>query len=253
MNFKIGDKVRLLNEVGEGIISSLINDAAVNVIMSDGFELSFNISELVHADNSKISSVSQMSDIKKIIHPTKQNKEEDKSEEDVKADGIYLLFTPKDESALMECDIDIALVNNTDYDILYSYSYKYEKDFVSMCTGTAEEGSVSPLDTIVRNRMEEYSTLKVDIIFFKNMPFEPLEPISEIIKLKTVKFYKPNTYHRNPFNEKLSLIETVCLFEQEEEKKVMDQELQKKWRNSCQEKRKTKRIFPDRMNIMQNF
>lgn len=222
MQFKIGDKVRLLNEVGEGQILSFVSPLIVSVLMTDGFELSFKISELVHSDKTKVGSVSNLSEIKKIIQPEKEVVKEEQDEEEMKADGIYLLFTPKDEAKLLECDIDIALVNNTDYDVLYSYSYKYEKEFVAMCNGTTEEGTVAHLDTIVRSRIEEYSTVKLDIIFFKNMPFQPLEPVSEIIKLKTVKFYKPNTYHRNPFDEKLSHVVAVCLFEEEEEKKEID-------------------------------
>jgi hypothetical protein len=219
MEFRKGDIVRFLNEEGEGTVLGKAPGNKVLVLTDEGMEIAFFPSQLVHADLTKLHKSSRGPTEKPVVKRESPQKdapagEEDEAEAETPADGVYLLFTPRDEARLLECDIEIGLVNNTDYDILYCYSYKYEKDFVAMCTGTAVEGSVSLLDTIVRARMEEYATVKVDLVFFKNMPYEPLEPVSEIIRLKTVKFYKPNTYQRNPYNEKLSHIVPVCLFEE---------------------------------------
>lgn len=228
MNFKKGDKVRLLNEKGHGEVVAIIPPSTIRVRTSEGMEFDFSAKQLVHADSSKFQKTEAPEKIFSKQLPDKKEEEEEELEMDHLSDGIYLLFTPQDEQRLLECDISIALVNNTDYDVLYCFSYKYEKEFVAMCTGTAEEGSVTALDTILRGKMEEYAIVKLDIIFFKNMPYEPLEPVSEIVKLKTVKFYKPNTYSENPFNGRLSLMEEVCLFPEEEHKPEPGFELQKK-------------------------
>jgi hypothetical protein len=233
MEFNKGDKVRFLNEEGEGTVLGKTTGNKILVLTAEGMELAFSPGELVHADTEKLHKTitavpGKIREQKRSVVPVVQEKQEEDGSS-AGADGIYLLFTPKDEEKLLECDIEIGLVNNTDYDILYAYSYKYEKEFVAMCNGSADEGSVTLLDTIVRSRMEEYATVKVDLIFYKNMPYEPLEPLSEIIKLKTVKFYKPNTYHRNPYNERLSHIISVCLFEEVQEmKKGISSDIQKK-------------------------
>ena len=230
MKFNKGDKVRFLNEEGSGTVTA-VEGKRVHVLTAEGMEIVYEASQLVHADVSKIRTEHKVENVKKKtkdVEPVTEDAGEEETDEG-SADGIYLLLTPVEENKLMECDIEIGLVNNTDYDIIYSYSYKYEKDFVAMCNGTAEEGSVTQLDTIVRMRMDEYATVKLDIIFFKNMPYEALEPVSEIIKLKTVKFYKPNTWQRNVFSEKLAHLVPVCLFEDAmEEKKEFDAGLQKK-------------------------
>ena len=47
MKLRIGDKVRLLNEVGEGLVSRIKDKETVFVEMQDGFEIPFLISQLV--------------------------------------------------------------------------------------------------------------------------------------------------------------------------------------------------------------
>ena len=47
MNFKLGEKVRFLNEKGEGVISKIISKTTVGITIEDGFELPFQINQLV--------------------------------------------------------------------------------------------------------------------------------------------------------------------------------------------------------------
>ena len=51
MNFKLGDKVRFLNEKGEGVVSKIINKTTVGVTIEDGFELPFVVSQLLLINN----------------------------------------------------------------------------------------------------------------------------------------------------------------------------------------------------------
>ncbi len=47
MKLKIGDNVRFLNEKGEGTVSKIINKTTVAVVISEGLEIPYLISELV--------------------------------------------------------------------------------------------------------------------------------------------------------------------------------------------------------------
>ena len=47
MQFKVGDKVRFLNEVGEGVVIEVLSDNSVMVENQDGFDYQFAISDLV--------------------------------------------------------------------------------------------------------------------------------------------------------------------------------------------------------------
>ncbi|MCC6690787.1 MAG: hypothetical protein IT235_04575 [Bacteroidia bacterium] len=52
MQIKIGDKVRFLNEKGEGVISGFVNKTTVNVRIEEGFDIPYSIKELVQVENS---------------------------------------------------------------------------------------------------------------------------------------------------------------------------------------------------------
>lgn len=56
MNFKIGDKVKFLNDTGGGIITKSIDKSTVLVEIEDGFELPVLLSELVYDGDSQNSS-----------------------------------------------------------------------------------------------------------------------------------------------------------------------------------------------------
>lgn len=47
MKFSIGDRVRFLNEKGEGIVTKFINKTTIGITIEDGFEIPYLISELV--------------------------------------------------------------------------------------------------------------------------------------------------------------------------------------------------------------
>ena len=47
---KVGDKVKFLNDVGGGVVTSFIGKNLVNVENEDGFEIPCPISELVNID-----------------------------------------------------------------------------------------------------------------------------------------------------------------------------------------------------------
>ncbi|MEO6884115.1 MAG: Smr/MutS family protein [Bacteroidia bacterium] len=47
MEFKVGDKIKFLNEQGGGVISEFLNKKIVKIITDDGFEIPYFVSKLV--------------------------------------------------------------------------------------------------------------------------------------------------------------------------------------------------------------
>lgn len=47
MKFKVGDRVRFLNDQGGGIVTKVISSSLVNVRIEDGFEIPTVVSELI--------------------------------------------------------------------------------------------------------------------------------------------------------------------------------------------------------------
>ena len=51
MSFSVGDRVRFLNETGEGVIVEIHSDSSVLIEDEDGFEKLYKTSELVEIKN----------------------------------------------------------------------------------------------------------------------------------------------------------------------------------------------------------
>lgn len=195
MSFNKGDKVKFLDEKCEGIIVS-VSAGYAQVITSDGFEVSYPLSKLVHSrmGHERAPDVLQKKEV---------------------PEGIYLLFIPEDEAKLFECALGVYLVNHTGYDIYFSFSYKYHSEFISMQSGGVGQGAVVELDTIQRAELDQYSTIKVDLIFFRKLPYKPIEPVSKVVKLKTIKFYKESAYAFSPLVERKAHAETITSFHEQ--------------------------------------
>ncbi len=135
MRFKIGDKVKFLNESGGGIVSRIVSNIMVNVAVEEGFDIPYMTSDLVlvesagHGENLfnedfkvKINSEADVETEKpeeKIVFQNSKNIKQAKEEQ-----GVYLAFVPHDQKWLITGLLDVYLVNHTQYDILYSIYLK---------------------------------------------------------------------------------------------------------------------------------
>ncbi len=81
MNFLPGDKVRFLNETGEGIVKKILSSNIILVETNDGFEQSFLVNELVAIKNESdynVDGVDFNESIKEKINSEFNNDEESK-------------------------------------------------------------------------------------------------------------------------------------------------------------------------------
>ena len=157
---KIGDKVRFLNEVGDGKVSGFKSKNIVLIEDADGFEIPMQTNEVIVVNEDKT--------INKIISTT--NKEENDSDDklsikarlsankktstgkDIEPDydpadnfnpipkerkegeklNIYLAFVPKNIDNLSKTDFNTYIVNDSNYYIHYVYMVKAENDLYMM-------------------------------------------------------------------------------------------------------------------------
>ena len=54
MKFKIGDKVKFLNESGGGIVSEIVSPSMVKVAVEDGFDIPYMTHDLVLVESSGV-------------------------------------------------------------------------------------------------------------------------------------------------------------------------------------------------------
>ncbi len=215
MNFKIGDKVRFLNEIGEGVVSKIINKTTLGITIEEGFEIPFLVSDLVliHDETKPPLKEKSISLPVTIFSETKITQICKQEEE-----GIYIAFSPEKFNDIAHSDFNVWLINHTTYKILFSYSILQNGNYI-----TIESGELAPfgsmlIETIDRKVLDEYSIFKIDALFFNEEEHDYQLPVSEVIKLKPIKLYKDNAFVSTDFiSDKALVINVSRLNDYEEE------------------------------------
>ncbi len=206
MKLKTGDIVRFLNEKGEGTVSKIINKTTVAVTISDGFEIPYLISELVLVfDETKAKEKSQPIIIPLIQEEVKQKIKYTKQERK----GIYVAFAPEKINDIPNSDINVWLINYTEYKILFTYSILQNASFKTIETGSVAAYEPQLIETIDRKILHDFSNFKIDVLFYDEKDHEHQMPISELVKLKPIKLYKENAFCENNFIPEKSLLMCV--------------------------------------------
>ena len=169
MKLRIGDKVRFLNETGEGNVSRIKDKLTVFVEMPDGFEIPYLANQLVPIHTELI-----------------LDKDADSIELNVEAqinDAIYLIVEPDHEFPALINDYKIYLFNSSSFNILFSYSIKDEEYFQTLKHGELGAYQKILLKQVKIQFFKEYSYHKIECLFYKNTHFKTQMPIVEILNI----------------------------------------------------------------------
>ncbi len=207
MKFKVGDKVKFLNESGGGIISKIISPGLVNVAIEDGFEIPTMTSELLKIDidatvESAKNLFSEDYDVEIPQNPETSYENDERNipllndrARGVLNLGVYLAFVPHDQKWLITGMIDVYLVNHTPYDILYSIFIEKERGgFAGQDYGSIIPEAMVILDTIDREEIGKWSKGVVQVLFHKDNDDKVLSPGNSHFKVKPTRFYNENGY-----------------------------------------------------------
>ncbi|MDO8998766.1 MAG: DUF2027 domain-containing protein [Bacteroidota bacterium] len=179
MKLRIGDKVRFLNETGEGIVSRIIDKLNVYVEMPDGFEIPYLATQLVPIHTELI--------LDKDAANIELNPEAHIN------DSIYLIIEPDHELSTLVNDYKIYLFNSSSFNVLFSYSIKDEEYFQTLKHGELGAYQKILLKQVKIQFFKEYNYHKIECLFYKNTHFKTQLPIVEILNItpKTLAESKP--------------------------------------------------------------
>lgn len=193
MKIAIGDKVRFLNETGSGVVSRFINKTTAAVVIEDGFEIPFLIAELVPAElpeSLPTNRVEMNVPVEKpVAHPVIRKPEQ--------REGVYVAVAPEKPTQLAISDFSLHLVNNSTYHVSYQLLAVRSSGMELLERGEVVPFSDVIMETISRKKVDEYSNLRIELLFFQQNKFAPQPPVSELIKLKPARFYKENAFQKN--------------------------------------------------------
>jgi len=216
MKFKIGDKVKFLNDHGGGVVTKIISTSLVNVQIEDGFEIPTVVSELLKVEETEQPSRHIFMDQTNLRQqpPSQQNSTQHdvadfedrtspleifRSKGDDKK-GIYLAYVPHDQKWLLTGLLDVFLVNYTDYEILFSlFLRKPNGAWQGEDYDVLKPNSKVLLDSIEREQIEKWSYGILQVLFHKDLSSKVLSPLSSVFSFKPAKLYRENSYQDSTF------------------------------------------------------
>ena len=213
--FKIGDKVKFLNEVGGGMITKISGSNSVCVESEDGFEIPVSTADIIPAENNTVSS-SKESHVSVRTYEKQDwpSHKEEREESDIPAlsrkteSGFFFGFLPEDSKNPLSGRIEVYLVNNSDFYLLYQFSHFNGREYVSQKYGEMHPNSRVLLETISRIEINELPDYCFQIVYFKNSEPSMNTPFNQVVKINPVKFYKSGSFvDSGLFKEKAMLFD----------------------------------------------
>lgn len=265
MKFKVGDKVKFLNEQGGGIVSKIISPGMVNVAIEDGFEIPTMTSNLLKIGENKEPAESYFDEDYNVEMPEKKQETPNLTSSKVdEADftydrisdlryyptnhkypkSIYLAFVPEQQNLLISGAIDVYLINFTDYDILYSFFLKKPKGIYSGIDYDAVPAqSKIMIDTVDRENIGYWTEGILQVLFHKDDSERVLDPASTRFKVKPQKFMKEDNYKPSVFLMEKAFL--VSIADPSAQQAVAESEIEMKYKEEKPKLSEAKEIRPN--------
>lgn len=207
MNFRKGDRVKFLNDVGQGEIVRFQDKNIAIVLNEDGFEIPVLMSELLkiegeytfHDKSEDVQNTTeQANDIESTIQETEDDLEEDGLNTDQKA-HVFFALVPENQKDMLNSDLNAYLINDSNFRVLYTIS-KAEGEFQSLFAyGSLEDNTKVDLGSLKREQLNDFEELSFQLLFFRKGNYYLLDPVNKTWNVKPSRFFKQNTFTENDF------------------------------------------------------
>lgn len=248
MNFRKGDKVKFLNDVGEGVIVRFQDKNIAIILNSDGFEVPVLMSELLKIENEYIFDDNQGSEINEELHSSQTPEIKDDSD-NIDEDGlntdrnanVFFSLVPKNQDDILNSDLEIYLINDSNFRILYSIS-RAEGEFQSlMAYGNLEDNTKIQLADIKRDELNNYEEISFQIIFFRKGNYYLLNPVNKSWNFKPSRFYKEKSFTENDFFHEKAFIYEITKEEINIADHISDDDIEKAKKEK--ERKEPKKVY----------
>jgi hypothetical protein len=208
MKFQPGDKVKFLNEKGGGIVKRIIDSSTVELSIEEGFDVPVLISNLIKVASDNASE--KLFDVhykieNNIATSTESNKTSRESliasshETGLQPDGIYLLWRPHNQKLLITGLVDVIIVNNTSFDILYNIFQRTSTGFLGIDYGSIGPEAMLVVDTCESGDLGKWMDGVMQIMFHSEDCPQLISPVEAGFRTKASKFLKEEHFTETPF------------------------------------------------------
>ncbi|MFV0553442.1 MAG: DUF2027 domain-containing protein [Mangrovibacterium sp.] len=211
MQYKLGDKVKFLNDVGGGTITKLVGKNMVHVENEDGFEIPVLTNEIILVGESQGSATPKAAESKQpsVSDFVKQGMQAAPVREEAKkettqivgndAPNFHVAFVPENSHNPLDGVTKMYLVNDSNQTLIYSYLH-----FDGLQYELQQSGEVSPNTKQIINNLSSADIAKLpefvfQLLFFKDGASTIEQPILKSIHVHAAKFYKAGSFKRNEY------------------------------------------------------
>lgn len=203
--YKLGDRVKFLNDVGGGVITKMVGKNVVHVENEDGFEIPVLLSEIIldsgHTIPGEKPTVEQfVRQIKAEVVPEEVPAEEPpvliKGNDEPQ---FYLAFVPENSNNPLEGQIRIFLINDCNFFLLYHYGHFNGTEYETVEAGKLEPNTKLLLGTISQADIAGLPEFSFQFIYYKEKSKRLEKPVTRKISVNPVKFYKAGSFSKTGF------------------------------------------------------
>lgn len=168
MNFFIGQRVRLLQYSGEGIITAIVDKNTVEVDMGDDFPFDAHVDELVPVDKTE-----------SFLAPAAPEINKAKVQEEVRKMGlgVYELSLLLSDSPVPNGGYRLHLINPEITDAMYVCYAKINHKYTSLGRGGVESGKVGRIADLTKDQLHHIKGFFVQVLLFREGSGHPQQPL----------------------------------------------------------------------------
>lgn len=216
---KVGDTVRFLNDVGGGVVIRFIGKNQVLVQDEDGFEVPVLISEVVvindySTEKKSVSEVVANEQREQIVKyeviAVSKNSNESIVARDSEEFEIFVGFCPKKQGTSKSGDVDMYLINDSTYQLFYSFGLLDDRGYISpIRSGILEDDSKLYIKSFSSEEVNSIQQLCVSLVLYKNIRHKLQEPEHIQLSLNPVKLFRVNAFVENAFFDERAMLYTL--------------------------------------------
>jgi hypothetical protein len=212
MNYKVGYKVRYLNDVGGGVITKVIDKRMVEIEDENGFVVPVLKTELVVVDEEAMKNTTDTpKEIESYVENNSYNyadrdqwdylEQDNDQKKSTEVDIIKLMiaFVPDNFENSVGQDINLFVINDSSYHLLFSISTEDGFENILLDAGSIAPNTKVYISTYKRDDLSNIKTFNIQSLFYKSGYFKLREPITKDFKIKPAKFYKENLFTVNDY------------------------------------------------------
>lgn len=241
---KKGDKVRFLFDTGGGTVAAvkgnivMVEDAdgfqiptPINEVVLDASQESYSTASMVAAmqrDERRSAAKSDGRSMRALLNEGMEEETDYAAREDDPADkeitfkrpveerkggnllNAYLAFVPVDIKKVTDTEFDTYLVNDSNYYLHYTYLSAENNSWTVRAEGVLEPNTKEYIEEFTLREVNALSRVCIQMTAFKReKPFSLKQPVSVMLRIDQVKFYKLHVFQPNDFFEQPALLYTI--------------------------------------------